>query len=49
GLGSTVGRLARGYAGDVLVVDGDPLADPGVLTRPAHVVRAGFQVQAQAA
>ncbi|SCD51980.1 hypothetical protein GA0115250_11192 [Streptomyces sp. BvitLS-983] len=28
------------------MVDGDPLADPGVLTRPAHVVRAGFQVQA---
>ncbi|MBM7057357.1 amidohydrolase family protein [Streptomyces durocortorensis] len=44
GFDSTVGRLARGFAGDVLVVDGDPLADVGVLSRPARVVRAGFTV-----
>ncbi|MFD5202937.1 amidohydrolase family protein [Streptomyces sp. NPDC058375] len=44
GFDSTVGRLARGFAGDVLVVDGDPLADVGVLSRPARVVRAGFVV-----
>lgn len=46
GLGSTAGRLARGFAGDVLVVDDDPLADLGVLSRPARVVRAGFPVPA---
>ncbi|MFI1226617.1 MULTISPECIES: amidohydrolase family protein [unclassified Streptomyces] len=44
GFDGTVGRLARGFAGDVLVVDGDPLADLGVLSRPARVVRAGFPV-----
>lgn len=46
GFDGTAGRLARGFAGDVLVVDGDPLADLGVLSRPAHVVRAGFSVPA---
>ncbi|MFI2315261.1 amidohydrolase [Streptomyces sp. CB00072] len=46
GFASTAGRLARGFAGDVLVVDGDPLADLGVLSRPVHVVRAGFSVPA---
>ncbi|WP_327167383.1 amidohydrolase family protein [Streptomyces subrutilus] len=45
GLDGSVGRLVRGYAGDLLVVDGDPLADVGVLTRPAHVVRAGITVR----
>lgn len=44
GLGSTAGRLARGFAGDVLVVDGDPLADVTVLARPVHVVRSGLPV-----
>ncbi|WP_097948095.1 amidohydrolase family protein [Streptomyces sp. ms115] len=48
GFDSTAGRLARGFAGDVLVVDGDPLADLGVLSRPARVVRAGFAVPAAA-
>ncbi|WP_199551009.1 amidohydrolase family protein [Streptomyces sp. N35] len=37
----TVGRLARGFAGDVVIADGDPLADVTVLKRPARVVRAG--------
>ncbi|MGX1955005.1 amidohydrolase family protein [Streptomyces sp. CB02115] len=46
GFDGTAGRLARGFAGDVLVVDGDPLADLGVLSRPARVVRAGFSVPA---
>ncbi|KND36791.1 amidohydrolase [Streptomyces europaeiscabiei] len=46
GFDGTAGRLARGFAGDVLVVDGDPLADLGVLSRPAGVVRAGFSVPA---
>ncbi|NGO81087.1 amidohydrolase family protein [Streptomyces sp. YC504] len=41
GLERTVGRLARGFAGDVVIADGDPLADVTVLKRPARVVRAG--------
>ncbi|MFJ9343144.1 amidohydrolase family protein [Streptomyces sp. NPDC101733] len=45
GLAGAVGRLAPGYAGDVLVVDRDPLADVGVLTRPARVVRAGIPLR----
>ncbi|MCL6290545.1 amidohydrolase family protein [Streptomyces sp. 43Y-GA-1] len=49
GLDATAGRLARGFAGDVLVVDGDPLADLGALSRPARVVRAGFPVPVPAA
>ncbi|MEU3298918.1 amidohydrolase family protein [Streptomyces sp. NPDC006678] len=42
GLERTVGRLARGFAGDVIVLDGDPLADVTVLKRPIRVVRAGI-------
>ncbi|MFC8228663.1 amidohydrolase family protein [Streptomyces sp. NPDC057287] len=42
GLERTVGRLARGFAGDAILLDGDPLADAAVLKRPARVVRAGF-------
>ncbi|MFJ6854201.1 amidohydrolase family protein [Streptomyces sp. NPDC091271] len=41
GLERTVGRLARGYAGDAILVDGDPLADVSVLTKPVRVIRAG--------
>ncbi|MER7176246.1 amidohydrolase family protein [Streptomyces mesophilus] len=41
GLERTVGRLARGFAGDVVIADGDPLADVTVLKRPARVIRAG--------
>ncbi|MFI5664582.1 amidohydrolase family protein [Streptomyces sp. NPDC051684] len=44
GLDGTVGRLARGFAGDVLLVDGDPLADVSVLKKPAGVVRSGLAV-----
>ncbi|MFI8287653.1 amidohydrolase family protein [Streptomyces sp. NPDC085614] len=40
----TVGRLARGFAGDAILVDGDPLADVSVLQRPVTVVRAGIAV-----
>ena len=39
--GRTVGRLARGFAGDAVLVDGDPLADVSVLKQPVRVVRAG--------
>ncbi|MFJ3703421.1 MULTISPECIES: amidohydrolase family protein [Streptomyces] len=42
GLERTVGRLARGFAGDAVLLDGDPLADVSVLTRPVRVVRAGI-------
>ncbi|SDJ43486.1 amidohydrolase family protein [Streptomyces indicus] len=42
GLERTAGRLVRGFAGDVVIVDGDPLADVTVLKRPAQVVRAGI-------
>ncbi|CAL9280733.1 amidohydrolase family protein [Streptomyces sp. SudanB182_2057] len=41
GLSGTVGRLAPGCAGDVLVVASDPLSDVSALSRPARVVRAG--------
>ncbi|MFH8489322.1 amidohydrolase family protein [Streptomyces longisporoflavus] len=42
GLERTAGRLARGFAGDVLLVDGDPLADVTVLKKPVRVVRSGI-------
>ncbi|MGW9040383.1 amidohydrolase family protein, partial [Streptomyces sp. NPDC055721] len=41
GLERTAGRLARGFAGDAILVDGDPLADVSVLKQPVRVVRAG--------
>lgn len=44
GVDRTVGRLARGFAGDVLLVDGDPLSDVTVLKTPVRVVRSGIAV-----
>ncbi|WOX26298.1 amidohydrolase family protein [Streptomyces solicathayae] len=44
GLERTVGRLVRGFAGDVILVDRDPLADVTVLKQPVRVVRAGIAV-----
>ncbi|MEU2243668.1 amidohydrolase family protein [Streptomyces sp. NPDC018338] len=41
GLDRTAGRLARGFAGDAILVDGDPLAHVSVLEQPVRVVRAG--------
>jgi imidazolonepropionase-like amidohydrolase len=41
GLGDRKGRLRAGYDADLLVVDGDPVADIGSLTRPAAVFAAG--------
>jgi imidazolonepropionase-like amidohydrolase len=41
GLGDKKGRLRAGYDADLLVVDGDPLADISHLTRPAAVFAAG--------
>ncbi|MFE7514164.1 amidohydrolase family protein [Streptomyces sp. NPDC057540] len=40
----TVGRLVRGYAGDAILVSGDPLSDVTVLKQPTRVVRAGVPV-----
>ncbi|MER5687474.1 amidohydrolase family protein [Streptomyces sp. NPDC002205] len=45
GLEGTVGRLRPGFTGDMLVLDGDPLADVTVLKKPARVVRAGVALQ----
>jgi imidazolonepropionase-like amidohydrolase len=41
GLGATKGRLRAGYDADLLVVDGDPVADIGALARPVAVFAAG--------
>ncbi|MEU6127472.1 amidohydrolase family protein, partial [Streptomyces sp. NPDC047123] len=42
GLQTRAGRLARGFAGDAVLLDGDPLADVSVLKKPARVVRSGI-------
>lgn len=44
GLQNTSGRIARGFAGDAILLDGDPLADVSVLKKPVRVVRAGIPV-----
>lgn len=41
GIDAMTGRLAPGLAGDVLLVDGDPLTDLDALTRPVGVWAAG--------
>jgi imidazolonepropionase-like amidohydrolase len=41
GVGGTTGRLAAGYDADLIVVDGDPLADIGALGRLRRVVARG--------
>jgi cytosine/adenosine deaminase-related metal-dependent hydrolase len=41
GLGNKKGRLRAGYDADLLVVDGDPVADISALTRPTAVFAAG--------
>ncbi|MEE1816038.1 amidohydrolase family protein [Streptomyces sp. SP18ES09] len=40
----TVGRLARGFAGDAILVAGDPLSNLTVLKHPTRVIRAGVLV-----
>jgi imidazolonepropionase-like amidohydrolase len=45
GLGLVAGRLAPGLRADVLVVDGDPLADLSALRRPLAVFKAGRRVR----
>ncbi|WP_326773384.1 amidohydrolase family protein [Streptomyces sp. NBC_01445] len=44
GFEGQVGRLARGYAGDAILLSGNPLADVSVLKKPVRVVRAGVAV-----
>jgi imidazolonepropionase-like amidohydrolase len=44
GLGASKGRLRAGYDADVLVVEGDALADIRALTRPVAVVVRGRRV-----
>ncbi|MET9262098.1 amidohydrolase family protein [Amycolatopsis sp. NPDC004079] len=41
GLAAVTGRLAAGLAADVLLVDGDPLAEPGSLAAPVLVMACG--------
>jgi imidazolonepropionase-like amidohydrolase len=41
GLGDRKSRLRAGYDADLLVVDGDPVADIGALARPAAVLAGG--------
>ena len=41
GLGEVLGRVAVGYRGDLLVVDGDPTNDVGALTRVREVILDG--------
>lgn len=44
GLGQETGRLAAGYAADLLVVDGDLVRDPSSLGAPRAVLMRGDQV-----
>ncbi|WP_165372405.1 amidohydrolase family protein [Nocardioides iriomotensis] len=44
GLAAETGRLAEGYAADLLVVDGDLAEDPSLLGRPRHVLVRGTPV-----
>ncbi|MFD7160649.1 amidohydrolase family protein [Kribbella sp. NPDC059898] len=44
GLQNTVGRLARGYAADLILVDGSPLDTPAVLEKPHLVIANGTVV-----
>jgi imidazolonepropionase-like amidohydrolase len=37
GLGSELGTIAEGKLADLLVIDGDPLADPALLTDPLRI------------
>jgi imidazolonepropionase-like amidohydrolase len=41
GLGDVTGRLAPGYAADLLVVDGDPLTDLAALSKVQYVMAQG--------
>ena len=42
---SDVGAIAVGRYGDIVAVDGDPLADVRVLEHPAAVIKGGVRVE----
>ncbi|WP_433119336.1 amidohydrolase family protein [Micromonospora sp. CA-246542] len=44
GVGGGKGRVRPGFEADLLIVDGDPTSDIGVLRHPLAVYRAGVQV-----
>jgi imidazolonepropionase-like amidohydrolase len=44
GIEHLTGQITVGKAADLLVVDGDPVADLSALTRPVHVFCAGRQI-----
>jgi imidazolonepropionase-like amidohydrolase len=48
GLGDRKGQLRAGYDADLLVVDGDPVADIGALARPAAVFASGRRLSGAA-
>ena len=37
GLGDTIGRLAKGFSADFIIVQGDPVSDPTLLVDPISV------------
>ncbi|MFE3861860.1 amidohydrolase family protein [Streptomyces goshikiensis] len=49
GLGSTTGRIAPGYSADLLLVDGDPLANLDVLKNIRAVIASGRRYDPRAA
>jgi imidazolonepropionase-like amidohydrolase len=42
GWGDRVGALKPGYLADIIAVEGDPLADIGVMERVAVVIKGGL-------
>lgn len=45
GLATETGRIAAGFSADLLLLDGDPLKDLGVLTRPTAIWARGIEIQ----
>jgi imidazolonepropionase-like amidohydrolase len=46
GVGDRLGRVERGYVADLVIVRGDPLADPQALRNVAYTLRSGTVVHA---